>query len=302
MDAFIMHKEKYMSQQKIIISCDTTIALSKDEIINQGLHVIPLNAIVDGVEYHDSVDIDAEKLAYLMKNGAKVTTSTPSIGEIENYFDDLFTKTNADTIIHFTISSKLSSMFSLFTTVCKEKYGDKVIVVDSLSICMWIHQQVLYAQKLAEENYSAAEIVQKVKEELIGQGECAFVPDSIEYLKRGGRISPAIASIANFIGVLPVLTFKNGEVGKKGVTRTMQKVFISAYNEWKDTIKNFETDYKLMIMSSDSSNNEKVAKVSAILKEFTGDMEIGFANLSLNVTAHTGPGTMGLGIVKKIKM
>ena len=117
-----------MNPNKIIISCDTTIALSKEQILEKGYNVIPLNAIVDGVEYHDTVDIDANKLSDLMRKGAKVSTSTPTIIEIEEYFDKLFKETNANFIIHFTISSKLSSMFSLFTKVCEEKYGDKVKV------------------------------------------------------------------------------------------------------------------------------------------------------------------------------
>ncbi len=221
-----------MNKQKIVISCDTTIAMNKEEIIQNDLHVIPLNAIADGVEYHDTVDIDASKLCDLMRKGAKISTSTPTIIEIENYFDQVFEETSADVIIHFTISSKLSSMFSLFTTVCKEKYGEKVIVVDSLSICQWMANQVLYAKELVEKGYDAPSIIEKVQKELIGSEDCVFVPESLEYLKRGGRISPAIASIANFIGVLPILTFKDGKVGKKGVTRTMKKAFLSAYHEW----------------------------------------------------------------------
>jgi hypothetical protein len=92
--------------------------MSKSKIDELGLNVIPLNTIADGVEYHDTVDIDAEKLCELMRKGAKISTSTPTIGEIEEYFDRLFEESKADVIIHFTISSKLSSMFSLFTTVC----------------------------------------------------------------------------------------------------------------------------------------------------------------------------------------
>ena len=86
--------------RKIIVSCDTTIAMSKSKIDELGLNVIPLNTIADGVEYHDTVDIDAEKLCELMRNGAKISTSTPTIGEIEEYFDRLFEETKADVIIH----------------------------------------------------------------------------------------------------------------------------------------------------------------------------------------------------------
>lgn len=291
-----------MNSQKIIISCDTTIALSKQEILEKGYHVIPLNSIADGVEYHDTVDIDANKFSELMINGAKVSTSTPTIGEIEEYFDNLFKETNADLVIHFTISSKLSSMFSLFTTVCEEKYKDKVIVVDSLSICYYIEQQVEYATKLAAEGYDANTIIEKVKNDLIGTGEIVFVPDSLTYLKRGGRISPAVATIANLIGVLPVLNFKDGAVGKKGTTRTLSKAIISNLKEWQETIPNLDKDYELLVLATDDSCVDKVEKVVELVKEFAPSMAHKIVKISLNVTAHAGPKTIGIGIAKKIKM
>lgn len=290
-----------MENKKIIISCDTTIALTKEEILKENLYVIPLNAIVDGVEYHDSVDIDANKLSSLMRSGAKVTTSTPTLGEIEKYFDDLFNKTNADVIIHFTISSKLSSMYSLFTNFCNEKYNGKVKVVDSLSICCWMLNQVKYAKHLVSLGYDADTIINKVKTELVGTEDCAFIPDSLEYLKRGGRISPAVASIANLIGVLPILTFKDGVVGKKGMTRTLTKACINAIKEWLDNIKDFDETYSFVIVYTDDLCKEKVARAKDLIKELAPKAKIEVSPLSLNVTAHTGPGTVGIGIKKRYK-
>ena len=292
-----------MRNEKIVISCDTTVALTREHIEKNNYHVIPLNAIADGVEYHDTVDIDANKLSDLMRDGAKISTSTPSIGEIEAYFEQVFKETNADVIIHFTISSDLSSMFSLFTTVCKEKYGEKVIVVDSKSICTYIEQQVKYATYLVENTtLSATEIVNKIAEELKGTGDLVFIPDSLEYLKRGGRISSAVATIANFIGVVPVLTFNNGVVGKRGVTRTAQKAMLTAYREWVANIENFETDYELILLYSDIKVMEKANKLLAYIHEFVTKREITVSQISLNVIAHTGPGTFGFGYRKKVKM
>ena len=283
--------------RKIIVSCDTTIAMSKSKIDELGLNVIPLNTIADGVEYHDTGDIDAEKLCELMRNGAKISTSTPTIGEIEEYFDRLFEETKADVIIHFTISSKLSSMFSLFTTVCEERYGDKVKVIDSHSICCFMANQVLYAKQLVEEGLDVNEIIEKVSE-LKDKESVIFIPESLEYLKRGGRISPAVATIANLIGVLPILTFKDGVVGKQGVTRTVKKAFMSNFEEWNKNIPSFKEDYVLVVLSA-SDDFEKINKAKEILDIINPGMEIIFRNLSLNVTAHTGPGVIGLGIMKK---
>lgn len=283
--------------RKIIVSCDTTIAMSKSKIDELGLNVIPLNTIADGVEYHDTVDIDAEKLCELMRKGAKISTSTPTIGEIEEYFDRLFEESKADVIIHFTISSELSSMFSLFTTVCEERYGDKVKVIDSHSICCFMANQVLYAKQLVEEGLDVDEIIEKVSE-LKDKESVIFIPESLEYLKRGGRISPAVATIANLIGVLPILTFKDGVVGKQGVTRTVKKAFMSNFEEWNKNIPSFKEDYVLVVLSA-SDDFEKINKAKEILDIINPGMEIIFRNLSLNVTAHTGPGVIGLGIMKK---
>ena len=292
-----------MRKEKIVVSCDTTVALRKEYIQQQNYNVIPLNAIADGVEYHDTVDIDANKLSELMRQGARISTSTPAIGEIEEYFDRIFEETKADVIIHFTISSQLSSMFSLFTTVCKERYGDKVIVVDSLSICTYIEQQVKYATYLVENtDLSASEIVAKINEELTGTGDLVFIPDSLEYLKRGGRISPAVATIANFIGVVPVLTFNKGVVGKKGVTRTAQKAMLTAFKEWEENIENFDTDYELILLYSDEQVMEKAKKILSYIHDFVTQREIQVSQISLNVIAHTGPGTFGFGYKKKVKM
>ena len=129
-----------------------------------------------------------------------------------------------------------------------------------------------------------------------------FIPDSLEYLKRGGRISPAIATIANFIGVLPVLTFNNGEVGKKGVTRTARKVCLTTLNEWREQIENFNEDYELLIMVTDDSAAEAASKLHEGLKEAIGEQNVTYQKISLNVMAHAGPGTYGLGYAKKIKM
>lgn len=290
-----------MEKKNIVVSCDTTIALSADEIKQKNLHVIPLNVIVDEKEYHDTVDIDREQLATMMKNGSKISTSTPTIGEITSYFDKLFEETKADVVLHFTISSKLSSMFSLFSTVCQEKYGDKVIIIDSLSICYWMVNQVYYAIEMVKHGYDVKDILANI-EALKNTEDCVFIPESLVYLKRGGRISPALASIANFIGVLPIMSFNNGEVDKKSVTRTMYKALTKALKEWHENLQDFENNYDLVIITSDDGNQSKIKQIEEIIQENTTNMQYDVRYLSLNVIAHAGPGTVGIGIIKKWKL
>ena len=192
-------------------------------------------------------------------------------------------------------------MFSLFTTVCQERYGDKVIIVDSGSVCCFMANQVLYAKQLAEKGYEVEEIINKVKSELFGTEDAIFVPESLQYLKNGGRISPAVATIANLIGVLPILTFKDGVVGKQGVTRTVKKAFMSNFEEWKKNIPTLKDEYTLVVLTS-SNEEDKIEKAKEILQIINPEMEVIYRNLSLNVTAHAGPGVIGLAIMKKYEM
>ena len=160
--------------KKILISCDSTCALPRDEAKKIGLPILPLNVIVDGVEYHDGIDIDPDQLNQMMRGGKSIKTSTPTPVEIDNFFDQIFKEEDPDVIIHFTISSKLSSMFNLFTNHCKERYGDKVVVVDSLSVCVYMLNHVLTAKKLAEEGKSVEEILCGFITRFIGKVASAF--------------------------------------------------------------------------------------------------------------------------------
>ena len=141
----------------------------------------------------------------------------------------------------------------------------------------YIQQQVDYAITLANQNEDVDTIVEKVYNKFHGTGEIVFIPDSLLYLKRGGRISPAIAAIANLIGVIPILTFKDGEVGKKGVTRTAKKAFLNAISEWRSTYSDLAENYDILLCDTAGRLQTKVnlmnelSKMKRVLQTFMPD-------------------------------
>ena len=98
-----------------------------------------------------------------MENNKRISTSTPTPFEIEEYFNRLFAE-GYDEIVHFTISSKLSSIFDLFTLTCHNLYGDKVLIIDSSSVCYFMANHVLAAKAWRDQGLSLAEIGEKFKE------------------------------------------------------------------------------------------------------------------------------------------
>ena len=282
---------------KIIVTSDSTCAMPRDIASSIGLNILPLNVIVNGVEYHDGIDIDLNKLCLMMREGADIKTSTPTPYEIESFFDGVFAK-GADHIIHFTISHCLSSMFDLFTNICKEKYGNKVTVIDSLNVCSAMLQLVFTAKKMAEEGYSVNEIVDEIELRKSEQLPIFFIPETLTYLKRGGRISPAVAAIGNFIGMKPVLSVKNGSLDKETTTRNIKKTL----SERVDQIVLMKLDpsiYQIDILQCDT-NDSLLQWLKEVVKNKLPEFVCEISNLSINVCAHAGPGTIGIAINKKV--
>ena len=279
---------------KIAISSDSTCSISQAQAKEMGIYILPLNVIVDGEEYHDDITINQEKLNVMMRKGSKIQTSTPTPFEIETYFDNIFSA-GFDKIIHFTISSKLSSMFNLFTLTCKEKYGDKIEVIDSLSVCSFMGNLVRRAKRLADENKEFNNIVKEVKT-YINTDEIYFVPESLTFLKNGGRVSPAVALIGNMLGIKPLLRFHDGEISKHATVRTYKKAFNEIIEIYKGDNLNPELD-EFHIIEFDSSDSAE--EVQKMIKDAFPNFNVVRSPISINVCAHCGPGTVGLGWCKK---
>lgn len=280
---------------KIAISSDSTCSISQVKAKELGIYILPLNVIVDGHEYHDNVTINQTQLKDMMRRGSKIQTSTPTPYEIETYFDNIFAQ-GYDKIIHFTISSKLSSMFGLFTVTCKEKYGDKVEVIDSLSVCSFMGNHVRRAKKLIDEGLSIDETVSTVKR-FINKDEIYFVPESLTFLKNGGRVSPTVAMIGNMLGIKPLLKFANGEIFKHDTVRTYKKAFKTLLESFKSKgLSPVDYEFYVLNFDADVASDE----VASLTKEYFPDFDVTKTIISINVCAHCGPGTVGLGYCKKV--
>lgn len=281
---------------KIAISCDSTCSISRKEAAEIGIFILPLNVIVDEVEYHDGIDINNESLAKMMKKGAKIKTSTPTYGELEAFFNDIFAK-GYEKIVHICISSKLTSIFNMTTQFCQEYYGDKVTVIDSLSAAAFMGNSVRYAKFLEEHGEDVATIKAKVEERRCTE-EALFIPETLTYLKRGGRISPAIATIGNMIGIKPLLILKDGAIEKSGtMVRVVKKALIDELRRFMKDPKYNPDDYELHIASFDCEILE-----NAIFEEAVDIMHgylIHKGPLAINVCGHTGPGTIVIGMARR---
>ncbi|MBE5733543.1 MAG: DegV family protein [Clostridiales bacterium] len=280
---------------KILVSTDTSCLVNYEALKKYEISVFPLNVIIDGEEYLDGVTINQDQLKDAMRGGKNIKTSTPPLGEIIDYFENLFAK-GYEKIIHFTISSKLSSMYELFKNVAEQNFKDKLVVVDSYSLSSNMLSHVFYAYDEIAKGTPIEEIASVIENGRNKMGSFVFIPENLTALKNGGRISPTVALIGNTIGIKPVIVLKDGALEKDGIIKNVKRAMIDALDLGLKEFSKEEYDYTIINFDC----NEKVAQyVYDYAENLLGGKYIKGV-VPINACAHCGPGTIGVVVSPKI--
>lgn len=279
---------------KIKISADTSSLINSEVLKKNEISEFPLNVIIDGVEYLDGVSINQDELLNYMINDSVIKTSTPPPGVIVEYFENLFKE--YDQVIHFTISSKLSSMYSLFTNIANEYFAGKLIIIDSYSGSSLMLSHALYAKEEVEKGTDIETICKNI-EQRKKDNFVWLIPKNLTTLKKGGRVSPAIAAVGNVLGLKPVLSFVDGALVKDGMTKSMKKAFFEKIDENYDKCP--VTNYDYTIISFDGDVNV-VNMLSEYIKNKSNGYDAIKGIIPINISAHCGPGTIGVLVTPRI--
>ncbi len=280
---------------KCLVSTDTSCLINYEVLKKYDISVYALNVIVDGQEYLDGITIDQATLRDAMRSGKNIKTSTPPLGEIIEYFENLFAK-GYDKIIHFTISSKLSSMYDLFCNVAKNNFPGKLFVVDSYALSSVMLSQVFLAYDEVNKGTSCEDIM-KLMEERKLDNNVLFIPENLTALKNGGRISPAIALIGNMLGIKPVISLKDGQLEKEGTTKHVRRTILEGVQAFTEKYPTSDYDYNVVAFDAKPEIMEYLYNA---INEILGEDGYIKGIVPINVCAHCGPGTIGVVVSKKI--
>lgn len=280
---------------KIALSTDTSSTINLDLAKKLGIYVFPLNVIINGEEFLDGVSINQDTLNKEMRAGKVIKTSTPPPMDVINYFKKLFDE-GYDRVIHFTISSKLSSMNNLFNNISNDYFEGKVCVIDSYNVASAMLSHVLLAYEELQKGTSLEEIINKIESRKNDTFIC-FVPENLTALKNGGRISPAIAALGNMIGLKPVLVLKEGALDKDSMTRNVKKAI--GDNIEKIVLDHPIDKYDYVVVSFDG-NEELINYIIKDINKHFEDYNVHVSPIAINVCAHCGPGTVGLIVTPRI--
>jgi DegV family protein with EDD domain len=274
---------------KIRITSDSTCDLNH-LVEERSIGIMPLQVNLGENAYRDGVDITPEKIfAYVAETGILPKTAAPSIGE----YEDFFTKEleGYDVLIHFNISSKSSGSHN-FAKNAAENFNGKVFVVDSKALSSGQGLLVLKACDMRDEGKTAEEIVAAV-EEIRERINTSFVPDNLDYLHKGGRVSGMIKTIAGAFKIHPQIVMEDGQLvpGKKykGKMSFLIKQYI---DDLKEMYPNY--DKSRCFVTHSTADRELVDAAIAKVKETFEFDEIIETVAGSIVTSHCGKGTLGV--------
>ena len=206
---------------KIGIVTDSTADISSDMAIKNDIHVVPAILVVDGRSLEDGIGISREELYRQLPSMKTLpTTAAPSIGEFQKVYSDMF-KTGTDRIVSIHVSSILSGIYNS-SSIAAKSFGNRVDVIDSCHLTLGMGFQVLAAAQAARSGLTIIEL-KKVIEEIYSRIHLVAMLDTLEYVRRSGRVSWARSNLSNLLQIKPFLGIEAGNVIRMGETRTRQR-------------------------------------------------------------------------------
>lgn len=266
-------------------TCDLGV-LAKERDIG----VLPLQVNLDATPYHDGVDIVPEDIfKFVAETGILPKTSAPSIGDYEEFFAEQLKF--GDEVLHFNISSKSSGSHNAACHAA-ESFGGKVRVVDSKALSSGQGLLVLKACDMRDAGKSMDEIEEAVLE-IRNRINTSFVPDTLDYLHKGGRVSGMVKTVASMFKIHPSIVMDDGQLVPDKKYKGKMSFLLKQYiDDLKEKYPNY--DKSRCFVTHSSADKEIVDVAKAKVQEVFEFDEIIETVAGSIITSHCGKGTLGV--------
>lgn len=289
---------------KIAVMTDSNSGITQNEGKQLGIRVIPMPFTIDGEEYLEDITLTQEQFYEKLAGGSDVSTSQPAIGFVTSVWDEVLK--DFDQIIYIPMSSGLSESCRSAMLAAKANYDGKVYVVDNQRISVTQRQSVMDAIELVNRGYTALEVYNKLMEVKM-QSDIYIMVDTLKYLKKGGRITPAAAAVGQFLKIKPILTIKGYKLDKyRMMNRTVgnaKRIMIDACKEsMNGFLKDIDgrTDNIHIEVAYSGVDKTEVNNFIEMIKEEFPNKDIVCNPLSLSVSCHIGTGALAMALSKYI--
>lgn len=286
--------------RKIAIVTDSNSGITQDEGRKLGISVLPMPFYINEVMYLEGVTLSQEEFYERLKKDEPISTSQPNPGEVCGLWDTLLKEYNE--IVHIPMSSGLSASCETAMGLARD-YNGKVQVVDNQRISVTQKQSVMDALTLVQAGKSAAEI-REILEAERRESSSYITLETLKYLKKGGRITPAAAAIGTVLNLKPVLQIQGDKLdayskvrGKKQAKRVMLKAM---KEDFDSRFAEYAKRGEMCLEMAYTGNQEEAEEFKKEVQEMFPDYEIQMDPLSLSVACHIGHGALAVACSKKV--
>ena len=278
----------------IAIATDSNSGITLTEAKALEVAVVPMPFYIDNELYFEEISLSQEAFYRFLESGAEISTSQPTPGDVTSLWDSLLR--DHDEVVYIPMSSGLSGSCQAAQLLAQD-YDGRVEVVDNQRISVTQRQSVLDALELAAQGFSAAQIRARLEEVKL-ESSIYITLETLKYLKKGGRITPAAAAIGTVLNLKPVLQIQGERLdayakvrGKKNARRMM----IAAIRNDLDTrfLQAWRRD-KVHMEIAYAGNPEEAEDWRAELEKAFPGVRFHMDALSLSVSCHIGPGALAV--------
>lgn len=283
---------------------DSNSGITQKEAAGLGISVLPMPFMINDTTYFEDINLTQDRFYEFLENDAVVSTSQPSPDSLIHMFHKLLAE--YDEVVHIPMSSGLSGSCQTACMLAQEpEFDGKVFVVNNQRISVTQTQSVLDAMELAKKGYDGAQI-KKILEEDKFNSSIYIMLDTLFYLKKGGRITPAAAALGTFLKLKPVLQIQGEKLDAFAKARTKSAGKSMMLQAIKNDIENrfggFDESAKervtLHIAYTKDAEEAELWK-QEVMETFPG-FRLKMAPLSLSVACHIGPGALALACTRNL--
>ena len=283
---------------KIAIVTDSNSGITQAQGKELGIHVIPMPFYINEELFFEDINLSQEQFYQKLAEDAEISTSQPSPAEVMDLWEELLKE--YDEIIHIPMSSSLSSSCETAMMLAKDFEG-KVHVIDNQRISITMRQSVLDAIELVEMGMTASEIEKILLKEKL-EASIYITVDTLKYLKKGGRVTPAAAALGTVLNLKPVLQIQGGKLDSFAKVRGMKAAKKTMIEAMKKDIEERFAGKQMHFQIAHTSSEDVVQKWKEELEAVFPGTDIDVDRLSLSVSCHIGPGALAVACCKKIEI
>ena len=286
---------------KIAVITDSNAHITPQEAEKFGISVVPMPFTIGDETFYEGINLSREEFYEKMESGANIVTSQPLPSDVMSIWDEAL-KTH-DEVVYIPMSSGLSGSCQS-ARMLADDYDGKVQVVNNQRISVTQQRSVLDALEMAEAGMNAAQIREEL-EHVKYESSIYIMLDTLYYLKKGGRITPAAAAVGTLLRIKPVLQIKGERLDAFSKARTMNQgknIMINAMKHDIETLYGGTDKENVWLYAVHGNVPDQFAEFSQEVRAAFPGFNVQDDVLSLSIACHIGPGALAIACSKKIPL